>query len=200
MEHLAEIPDNSANFMAGSHRGHSVITYDRQTLLNVDRSGCFGLIDACLLDLLTSTGILRRIHLAACEAAEYSTSLGRLRRRRQRCDRKRGCRAGLKTKLKANPHRTPLPSILKPDLNGRCETTGLGALTKVRDCPTLGGELHDRCNIISCATLAEIQHFHRTRVRDFRGQMQHHLRQQIGFFQKITAKLEDALQRYDSEQ
>ncbi|XP_061732726.1 sorting nexin-18-like [Nerophis ophidion] len=75
-----------------------------------------------------------------------------------------------------------------------------GALTKVRDCPTLGGELHDRCNIISCATLAEIQHFHRTRVRDFRGQMQHHLRQQIGFFQKITAKLEDALQRYDSEQ
>ncbi|XP_061782848.1 sorting nexin-18-like isoform X2 [Nerophis lumbriciformis] len=75
-----------------------------------------------------------------------------------------------------------------------------GALTKVRDCPTLEGELHDRCNIISCATLAEIQHFHRTRIRDFRGQMQHHLQQQIGFFQKITAKLEDALQRYGSEQ
>ncbi|XP_051907215.1 sorting nexin-18-like [Hippocampus zosterae] len=75
-----------------------------------------------------------------------------------------------------------------------------GALTKVKDCPAQEGELHDRCNIISCATLAEIQHFHRTRVRDFRAQMQHHLRQQIGFFQKITSKLEDALQRYDSEQ
>lgn len=75
-----------------------------------------------------------------------------------------------------------------------------GALTKVKDCPKQEGELHDRCNIISCATLAEIQHFHRTRVRDFRSQMQHHLRQQIGFFQKITAKLEDALQRYDDGQ
>ncbi|KAM8828488.1 sorting nexin-18-like [Spinachia spinachia] len=75
-----------------------------------------------------------------------------------------------------------------------------GALTKVRDCPKQEGELHDRCNIISCATLAEIQHFHRTRVRDFRSQMQHHLREQIVFFQKITAKLEDALQKYDEDQ
>ncbi|XP_074547308.1 sorting nexin-18-like [Halichoeres trimaculatus] len=75
-----------------------------------------------------------------------------------------------------------------------------GALTKVKDCPKQEGELHNRCNIISCATLAEIQHFHRTRVRDFRSQMQHHLRQQISFFQKITAKLEDTLQRYDDDQ
>lgn len=75
-----------------------------------------------------------------------------------------------------------------------------GALTKVKDCPKQEGELHDRCNIISCATLAEIQHFHRTRVRDFRSQMQHHLREQIVFFQKITAKLEDALQKYDDDQ
>ncbi|XP_034566131.1 sorting nexin-18-like [Notolabrus celidotus] len=75
-----------------------------------------------------------------------------------------------------------------------------GALTKVKDCPKQEGELHNRCNIISCATLAEIQHFHRTRVRDFRLQMQHHLRQQISFFQKITAKLEDTLQRYDDDQ
>lgn len=75
-----------------------------------------------------------------------------------------------------------------------------GALTKVKDCPKKEGELHDRCNIISFATLAEIQHFHRTRVRDFRSQMQYHLRQQISFFQKITAKLEDALQVYDDDQ
>lgn len=74
-----------------------------------------------------------------------------------------------------------------------------GALTKVKDCPQQEGALHERCNIISCATLAEIQHFHRTRVRDFRSQMQHHLQQQISFFQKITAKLQDALSRYDEQ-
>lgn len=72
-----------------------------------------------------------------------------------------------------------------------------GALTKVKDCQKSDSDLHDRCNIISCATLAEVQHFHRTRVRDFRSQMQHHLSQQIIFFQKITAKLQDALQKYD---
>lgn len=75
-----------------------------------------------------------------------------------------------------------------------------GALTKVKDCPKQESELHERCNIISCATLAEIQHFHRTRVRDFRGQMQQHLGAQIAFFQKITAKLQDVLQRYDEVQ
>lgn len=75
-----------------------------------------------------------------------------------------------------------------------------GALTKVKDCPKQESELHDRCNIISCATLAEIQHFHRTRIRDFRSQMQHHLRQQINFFQKITTKLQETLQKYDLDQ
>lgn len=75
----------------------------------------------------------------------------------------------------------------------------LGALTKVKECPKQEGGLQERCNIISCATMAEIQHFHRTRVRDFRSQMQHHLRQQISFFQKITAKLENALQKYDDD-
>ncbi|XP_061764333.1 uncharacterized protein LOC133557665 [Nerophis ophidion] len=112
--------------MAGSHRGHSVITYDRQTLLDMDILGRFGLIDAGVLNMLTSMGIRRRLRPAACEAGESSSSGGRLRSRRQRCDRKRGCRAGLKTKQKANPHRTPLSSIPKTDLDGKCETTGLG--------------------------------------------------------------------------
>ncbi|KAM6985327.1 sorting nexin-18b [Aplochiton taeniatus] len=77
-----------------------------------------------------------------------------------------------------------------------------GALTKVKECLKQEGEgdINERCNIISCATLAEIQYFHRTRVRDFRAQMQHHLQQQISFFQKITAKLEDALHKYDDDQ
>lgn len=58
--------------------------------------------------------------------------------------------------------------------------------------------IRERCNIISFATLAEIQHFHQTRVRDFKSQMQHYLQQQISFFQKITGKLEEALQKYDN--
>ncbi|XP_012676648.1 sorting nexin-18b [Clupea harengus] len=74
-----------------------------------------------------------------------------------------------------------------------------GALTKVKECQhgAADGGVGERCNIISCATLAEIQHFHRTRVRDFKGQMQHYLLQQISFFQRITGKLEEALHMYD---
>ncbi|XP_030624283.1 sorting nexin-18b [Chanos chanos] len=73
-----------------------------------------------------------------------------------------------------------------------------GALTKVKDCQSsVDAGISQRCNIISCATLAEIQHFHRTRVRDFKAQMQQYLQQQIAFFQKITGKLEEALHMYD---
>ncbi|KAG7477198.1 hypothetical protein MATL_G00091480 [Megalops atlanticus] len=83
-----------------------------------------------------------------------------------------------------------------------------GALTKVKESQRHVEEgkmeaaqaegIGERCNIISCATLAEIQHFHQIRVRDFKGQMQHYLRQQIGFFRKVTGKLEEALQKYDN--
>ncbi|TRZ00127.1 hypothetical protein DNTS_034621 [Danionella cerebrum] len=80
-----------------------------------------------------------------------------------------------------------------------------GALTKAKESQKHGeekdgssaGGINDRCNIISCATLAEIQHFHYIRVRDFKAQMQHFLQQQITFFQKITGKLEEALDMYD---
>ncbi|XP_071014714.1 sorting nexin-18-like [Oncorhynchus clarkii lewisi] len=58
--------------------------------------------------------------------------------------------------------------------------------------------VNERCNIISFATLAEMQHFHQVRVRDFKAQMQQYLTEQIGFFQKITGKLEEALQKYDN--
>uniref|UniRef100_A0A1A8J5U5 Sorting nexin n=1 Tax=Nothobranchius kuhntae TaxID=321403 RepID=A0A1A8J5U5_NOTKU len=83
-----------------------------------------------------------------------------------------------------------------------------GALTKVKESQkhveegkmdrTQAEGIHERCNIISCATLAEIQHFHQIRVRDFRAQMQHYLQQQIAFFQKVTGKLEEALKKYDN--
>ncbi|XP_061528075.1 sorting nexin-18a [Phycodurus eques] len=83
-----------------------------------------------------------------------------------------------------------------------------GALTKVKESQRHVEEgkmeaaqaegITDRCNIISCATLAEIQHFHQIRVRDFRAQMQHFLTQQMAFFHKITATLEEALHKYDN--
>ncbi|XP_026885188.1 sorting nexin-18a [Electrophorus electricus] len=82
-----------------------------------------------------------------------------------------------------------------------------GALTKVKESQKHVEEgkmerqqadgIMERCNIISFATLAEIQHFHQTRVRDFKAQMQHYLQQQITFFQKVTGKLEEALRKYD---
>lgn len=83
-----------------------------------------------------------------------------------------------------------------------------GALTKVKESQKHVEEgkmehqqaegVSERCNIISFATLAEIQHFHHIRVRDFKAQMQHYLQQQISFFQKITGKLEEALRQYDN--
>ncbi|XP_044132169.1 sorting nexin-18 [Bufo gargarizans] len=83
-----------------------------------------------------------------------------------------------------------------------------GALAKVRESkrhieegkmePQKAKEIQERCNVITYATLAEIQHFHKIRVRDFKSQMQHYLQQQIMFFQKVTLKLEEALQKYDT--
>lgn len=83
-----------------------------------------------------------------------------------------------------------------------------GALTKVKESQKHVEEgkmerqqadgINERCNIISFATLAEIQHFHHIRVRDYKAQMQHYLQQQISFFQKVTGKLEEALRKYDN--
>ncbi|KAM4709713.1 LOW QUALITY PROTEIN: sorting nexin-18 [Discoglossus pictus] len=83
-----------------------------------------------------------------------------------------------------------------------------GALTKVRESKKhveegkmelqKASDIQERCNIISYATLAEIHHFHKIRVRDFKSQMQHFLQQQITFFQRVTLKLEEALQKYDA--
>ncbi|KAG8456628.1 hypothetical protein GDO86_002416 [Hymenochirus boettgeri] len=83
-----------------------------------------------------------------------------------------------------------------------------GALTKVRESKKhveegkmelqKANDIQERCNVICYATLAEVHHFHKIRVRDFKSQMQHFLRQQISFFQKVTLKLDEALQKYDA--
>lgn len=104
-------------------------------------------------------------------------------------------------------NKSALTEQTDPDYDAVSSPT-TGALTKVKESqkhveegkmdPAQAEGINERCNIISCATLAEIQHFHQIRVRDFKAQMQHYLQQQIAFFQKVTGKLEEALQKYDN--
>ena len=51
---------------------------------------------------------------------------------------------------------------------------------------------------VSNVTLAEINQFHLNMKDDFKDTMQTFLRQQIDFHKKLTEKLEQALQAYDS--
>ncbi|XP_071511479.1 sorting nexin-33-like [Diadema antillarum] len=55
-----------------------------------------------------------------------------------------------------------------------------------------------RADVISYAMMAEVNHFHRERVRDFKWMMQVYLQEQIKFYKNITIKLEEALQQYDT--
>ncbi|XP_023225261.1 sorting nexin lst-4-like [Centruroides sculpturatus] len=54
-----------------------------------------------------------------------------------------------------------------------------------------------RSDVISYATLAEMKHFHYERIADFKEVMQHFLRGQIEFYQKIVQKLQDSLVMYE---
>ena len=95
-------------------RRNAKVKYDRQFVLELRGSSRFGTVETVTKDALQSLGLLRRRDPEACRAAVPRSSTGGLRRRRRRCDRrrKRGSRGGLTAKLRANPHRTPLPSIL----------------------------------------------------------------------------------------
>lgn len=53
-----------------------------------------------------------------------------------------------------------------------------------------------RTDIISYATLAEINHFQRERVAYFKSMMETFLSAQIAFYQQVTQKLEDTLSMY----
>ncbi|XP_041466955.1 sorting nexin-33-like isoform X2 [Lytechinus variegatus] len=54
-----------------------------------------------------------------------------------------------------------------------------------------------RADVISYAMMAEVNHFHRERVEDFKWMMQVYLKEQIKFYKSLTIKLEEALQKYD---
>ncbi|XP_078589899.1 sorting nexin-33-like [Branchiostoma floridae x Branchiostoma japonicum] len=83
-----------------------------------------------------------------------------------------------------------------------------GTMTKVRDCQRMvvegkmsGDELEEvgaRADVITYTTLAEIQHFHEMRVVDFKAIAQHFLTEQIEFYGKIKATLEESLKNYEN--
>ncbi len=89
------------------------LAYDRQLLLKLRSSSDFSSINTTTWECLCSLGVLRRQDPGAFGAADPPNSTSRQRTKQRRCDqrRKRGCRGGLTAKLKANPYKTPLPSI-----------------------------------------------------------------------------------------
>jgi len=86
-------------------------------------------------------------------------------------------------------------------------TVHKGALTKVKECQKLQDEeklkysevadISQRMDTVSGAIFAEMHHFHRERVRDYKGVMQAFLREQILFHQEIINKMNSSLAMYD---
>ncbi|XP_065844547.1 sorting nexin-33-like [Oscarella lobularis] len=82
-----------------------------------------------------------------------------------------------------------------------------GAVGKVQECEKLVEEgktsdqevadVKGRTNAVSAVALAEINHFQRERVADFKQLMTHFLKEQIAFHQSIISKLTESLQNYD---
>ncbi|XP_048825498.1 sorting nexin-33-like isoform X2 [Brienomyrus brachyistius] len=54
-----------------------------------------------------------------------------------------------------------------------------------------------RCQTVGFALQAEMNHFHRRRVVDFKKMMQAYLREQIAFYQRVGWQLESTLHMYD---
>lgn len=121
----ASAPDNTANTSLDSpsrlipsaetaKRNCVKHIYDRKAILSLSKFGHLDYVNLETWTTLHSLGLLRRADREAHKTAESPTSTGRLRRHRKQSERKQkcGCRGGLTAKLKANPFRAPLPSIL----------------------------------------------------------------------------------------
>ncbi|XP_003382576.1 PREDICTED: sorting nexin-33-like [Amphimedon queenslandica] len=82
-----------------------------------------------------------------------------------------------------------------------------GAASKVRDCERMkeegridfmeASDITARSEKVSSIVLAEVYHFQRERVVDFREMMKAMLQAQINFYKEITGKLESALSGFD---
>ncbi|XP_061181427.1 sorting nexin-33-like [Saccostrea echinata] len=83
-----------------------------------------------------------------------------------------------------------------------------GAIGKAKECERLKEEgrmpesdvtaVIQRADVISFGTLAEMNHFQRERVVDYKDMMKKFLAGQIKFYREITQKLESALQKFDN--
>jgi len=80
------------------------------------------------------------------------------------------------------------------------------AMSKLKDCQRLQEEekmeytevsdVASRVDVMTNCIFAEINHFQRERVRDFKAQSQHFLQEQIKFHQEIINKLQSSLDMY----
>ncbi|XP_078286054.1 sorting nexin-33 [Rhinoraja longicauda] len=83
-----------------------------------------------------------------------------------------------------------------------------GAFAKVKDSQRMSEEgkmdqeqvdsMKQRCRVVGFALQAEMNHFHKRRVIDFKHMMQSYLQQQILFYQRISQHLEQTLHLYDT--
>ncbi|XP_032871013.1 sorting nexin-33 [Amblyraja radiata] len=83
-----------------------------------------------------------------------------------------------------------------------------GAFAKVKDSQRMSEEgkmdpeqvdgIKQRCRVVGFALQAEMNHFHKRRIIDFKHMMQSYLQQQILFYQRISQHLEQTLHLYDT--
>ncbi|XP_065050961.1 sorting nexin-18-like [Rhopilema esculentum] len=81
------------------------------------------------------------------------------------------------------------------------------AMSKLKECQKLQEEekmeynevadVSARLDVMTNCVFAEINHFQRERVRDFKKQMQHFIGEQIQFHQEIINKLQSSLEKYN---
>ncbi|CAI9564986.1 unnamed protein product [Staurois parvus] len=83
-----------------------------------------------------------------------------------------------------------------------------GAFTKVKDSQRMSDEgkmeqeeadgIRKRCRVVGFALQAEINHFHQRRLLDFKQTIQHYIKEQIVFYQRVSQELEKTLQLYEN--
>ncbi|XP_075064374.1 sorting nexin-33 [Mixophyes fleayi] len=83
-----------------------------------------------------------------------------------------------------------------------------GAFAKVKDSQRMTDEgkmeqeeadgMRKRCRVVGFALQAEINHFHQRRLLDFKQAVQHYLKEQILFYQRVSQELEKTLHLYDN--
>lgn len=138
---MANKVSTRAKLVMNAQHNKGRLIYDQKFIVELRVHGILTPLDSTTLHTLKCLGLLCKKDPAADDAAGVHISSGRSQSRRRRCDRKRkrGSRGGLTAKLKANPCRTPLPSVLLANvrsLENKVDYLKLDLTTnhEVRDC------------------------------------------------------------------